>query len=520
MKETKEARRSRQKKSGLVIGALRFVLYGGLLALFIRTMSVNNWYLLNPSRTLAIVLLSWVGMSLAMHSAYGGYDVGWKKSKPIIGNMALGIFFTDAITYFVLQIMNVNDHNNATLMLFGQDFPWLILCYALQVLLIVLLVKAGNELFFRINPPRDCLVILGDMNNEEDIRQKIERYRLQWHVTDVARWDSTNLIDRIEQVAVVFMANIPEDVRLRLMRTCYDLHRDVLCKADLQDIMMSNARQIVVDDAPFLEMDYHKSTFGQRFLKRLMDVSVSLVALVVLSPVLLIIAVCIHLEDGGPVLFNQKRTTGGGNTFTIRKFRTMKEEACTEEIPKRSTVVDDNRITRVGRVLRRYRLDELPQFYNILIGDMSLVGPRPEMLENVASYKLSMPTFVYREKMKAGLTGLAQIEGRYNTSPENKLMLDLMYIESFNIWMDIKLILRTFTVLFKPESTAGFTVQQQELQKQAEAVSPDVADASSTNTSFASAGTQKQPSEGRAKTAPKKKARHGKQRKTNLTKAS
>lgn len=515
MKETKEARRSRQKKSGLVIGALRFLLYGGLLALFIGTMSVHNWYLLNPSRTLANVLIAWVGMSLAMHSAYGGYDVGWKKSKPIISNMALGTFFTDAVTYFELQVMNVNDNNNATLMLFGQDFPWLILCYALQVLLIVALVKLGNELFFRINPPRDCLIILGDMNNEESIRQKIERYRLQWHVTDVARWDAPNLIERIEQVAVVFMANIPEDVRLQLMRTCYDLHRDVLCKADLQDIMMSNARQIVVDDAPFLEMDYHKTTFGQRFLKRLMDVCVSFVALVVLSPVLLIIAVCIYLEDGGPVLFTQKRTTGGGNAFTIRKFRTMKVEACAEEAPKKSTAVDDERITKVGRVLRRYRLDELPQFYNILIGDMSLVGPRPEMLENVASYKLSMPTFVYREKMKAGLTGLAQIEGRYNTSPENKLMLDLMYIESFNIWMDIKLLLRTFTVLFKPDSTAGFTLQQQaEIQQQLDAAAASAVSAKTP------AEPQKQPHPGQARNISKKKSRHGKQRKSNLTKAS
>ena len=121
-----------------------------------------------------------------------------------------------------------------------------------------------------------------------------------------------------------------------------------------------------------------------------------------------------------------------------------------------SVAENDPRITKIGSFLRRYRLDELPQFYNILVGDMSLVGPRPEMMANVARYKTKLPAFVYREKMKAGLTGYAQIEGRYNTSAEDKLMLDMMYIESFSIWLDVKLILRTFTVLLKSDSTQGF----------------------------------------------------------------
>ena len=118
--------------------------------------------------------------------------------------------------------------------------------------------------------------------------------------------------------------------------------------------------------------------------------------------------------------------------------------------------VNDPRITKIGSFLRKYRLDEIPQFFNILIGDMSLVGPRPEMMANVSRYKMELPSFVYREKMKAGLTGYAQIEGRYNTSAEDKLMLDMMYIESFSIWLDIKLLLRTFTLLAKSDSTQGF----------------------------------------------------------------
>ena len=147
--------------------------------------------------------------------------------------------------------------------------------------------------------------------------------------------------------------------------------------------------------------------------------------------------------------------TADGRTFIIRKFRTMAPNSSQNDI-QISVAENDPRITKIGAFLRRYRLDELPQFYNILVGDMSVVGPRPEMMANVARYKTKLPTFAYREKMKAGLTGYAQIEGRYNTSAEDKLMLDMMYIESFSIWLDVKLILRTFTVLLKPDSTQGF----------------------------------------------------------------
>ena len=158
------------------------------------------------------------------------------------------------------------------------------------------------------------------------------------------------------------------------------------------------------------------------------------------------------------MIFRQPRVTIRGRVFTIYKFRTMRQDACAQQT-QHSAAKSDPRITRVGRWLRRFRLDELPQLVNIFRGDMTLVGPRPEMLENVEKYKLQLPDFVYREKMKAGLTGYAQIEGKYNTTPEDKLMLDLMYIESFSIWLDVKLLFRTLTVFFRADSTEGFDAQ-------------------------------------------------------------
>ena len=437
----------------------RLIVYLGLFLLFFGILRINNWYLLALNRTTATTILTWIIMTLAMHSAYGGYDVGRKKSKPIITNMVLGTFFTDVVTYIQLQIMNVNPNNNAHFELDGGDMKLLVLCFVLQVILITFMARLGNETYFRINPPRKCLIVLGNMNNRAHIEQKIGKYRLQWKVTDVALWNEPNLEKRIRHAEVVFLADVPDERRMQLLKICYDLHCDVLCKAQLQDIMLSSSHQVVVDDAPFLEMDYNTDAVGTHMIKRLMDVVISAVALVVLSPLMLVIALAIRMEDGKPVIYRQKRMTLGGREFFIRKFRTMKINTDSMK-PQFSAEKDDPRITHVGRILRRTRLDELPQLWNILIGDMSLVGPRPEMLENVERYKLQLPTFAYREKMKAGLTGYAQIEGKYNTSPEDKLMLDLMYIENFTLWSDVKLLFRTFTVFFKKDSTEGFAAVQ------------------------------------------------------------
>ena len=444
-----------QVKTDLLIGAMSVALYVLLGVTFFSCMSVNNVYLRNINRTLATTLLTFAAMSVAMHAVYGGFDVGRKKSKPVISAMISGIAVTDLVTYLQLQIMNVNDNYNDHLVLFGADLLWLLVCYIIQVLIIILFVRIGNQLYFHFTPPRSCLLILGSPSQEESLRAKIGRYQLQWRVDDVVLYNVPDLKNRIEQADVIFLGQVPESAKFPLLKICYDDRKDVMCKAELEEIMLCNARPAIVDDAAFLSMEYNKTTLFQRFAKRCGDIVLSLLALVLFSPFILLISLLIRLEDGGPVIFKQSRITAAGRPFTIRKFRTMKPHSELED-HQVSVAVDDPRITRVGKFLRRYRLDEIPQFLNILIGDMSLVGPRPEMMANVARYKMNLPSFVYREKMKAGLTGYAQIEGRYNTSAEDKLMLDLMYIESFSVWLDVKLILRTFTVLLKKDSTQGF----------------------------------------------------------------
>ncbi len=449
------SRSSHQTKTTVLIGVISVVLYFILGAAFFVCMSINNIFLRHINRTLATTLLTFTAMSIAMHAVYGGYDVGRKKSKPVISAMISGIAITDLVTYIQLQIMNVNKDYNDHLIIFSSDLLCLLLCYVIQVLVIILFVRLGNQLYFYFTPPRSCLLILGSPAQEQALRAKIERYKLQWRVDDVVLYNVPDLHQRIERSEVIFLGNVPEDAKIELVRLCYDDRKDVMCKAGVEDIMLCNARPAVVDDAAFLSMEYNKITLFQRVAKRCGDILLSLLALIFFSPFIALISILIKLEDGGPVIFTQPRLTLAGRPFIIRKFRTMTPHSELDD-PQVSVAVDDPRITRVGSFLRRYRLDEIPQFFNILIGDMSLVGPRPEMMANVTRYKMNLPAFVYREKMKAGLTGYAQIEGRYNTSAEDKLMLDMMYIESFSIWLDVKLLLRTFTVLLKKDSTQGF----------------------------------------------------------------
>ena len=195
-------------------------------------------------------------------------------------------------------------------------------------------------------------------------------------------------------------------------------------------------------------------------LKRAFDVVMSSLMIVMLCPVLLAVAVWIKVDSEGPVFYRQERVTQYGRKFRIFKFRTMVTNA--DKMGTLVTTKNDSRITKVGEKIRKCRLDELPQLFNILRGDMSLVGPRPERIENVYEYSKKYPEFELRHRVKGGLTGFAQLYGKYNTSPEDKLHMDLIYVETYSLLLDLKLLILTFKVLFMRESTEGFSEKANE----------------------------------------------------------
>jgi lipopolysaccharide/colanic/teichoic acid biosynthesis glycosyltransferase len=215
----------------------------------------------------------------------------------------------------------------------------------------------------------------------------------------------------------------------------------------------------MLDDVSMLNARVKGLTMEQRIVKRLVDLVIALTAGIICLPFCLIAALAIKLDDGGPVFFKQKRATINGKVFDVIKFRTMKQNVDNHSVRK-----GDDRITKIGHLLRKTRVDEIPQLLNIIKGDMSFVGPRPEMLKNVVEYTQKLPEFNYRLRVKAGLTGYAQVAGKYNTTPKDKLVMDIMYIENYSILKDFQLIFQTFGVILKPDSTEAFDDKQSEEQ--------------------------------------------------------
>ncbi len=440
-----------QKTPRTVMFLLKVLLCFILFAPFFVFFGIENEWLLRLSRTAAVTMLTFVVLGSTLMSIYGGYSVGITKSKPIIYSMTLSTVFTDIVTHLQLCIMNTNAANNQK---FQYEHPLLLLLVmVIQILVIIFFAYFGNFVYFSINSPEKCCVITTSKYSLNNIVPKIKKYKKQYLITDAILFTNPDLFDIINRCDTVFVYDVPAASRTTIVEYCYANNKNIYYNFEMCDVVSLRGRNAMLDDKPMIASTVKGLTVEQRIMKRAMDLFVSTVGLIITSPIMLACAIAIKAEDGGSVFFKQKRATKDGKIFKVYKFRTMKEK---NSINK-SVTEDDDRITKVGKILRKFRIDELPQIINIFKGEMSVVGPRPEMIENVDEYTQALPEFSYRLRVKAGLTGLAQIAGKYNTSPKDKLVLDLMYIEKYSIWQDIKLIFQTLTVFFKADdSTEAF----------------------------------------------------------------
>ena len=252
------------------------------------------------------------------------------------------------------------------------------------------------------------------------------------------------------------ICDIPSKMRNELLKFCYGKSLRVYSTPKISDIIIRSAESMHYFDTPLLLSRNDGLSIEQAFIKRAMDIFVSAVMLVITSPVFLVTAAAIKMHDGGPVFFYQERCTKDGKVFSICKFRSMIVDAEKNGASVPATERDP-RITPVGNIIRKLRIDELPQLLNILKGEMSLVGPRPERVEHVHLYSESIPEFAYRMKVKGGLTGYAQVYGKYNTTAYDKLKMDLMYIQNYSVLLDIEILFKTIKILFEKESTEGFS---------------------------------------------------------------
>ncbi len=384
-----------------------------------------------------------------------GFQFGQLRKADLLVAQWIAMIIVNTVTYFQLCLI-------ANILITPIPMLMLTLTEILVSALFIILVKT---IYYHLYAPYNMVMVFGSrpaagMKLKMDSRR--DKYQVNAMIAEDKGFDY--ICQEIVKYDAVVLNDLSAQLRNDLVKYCYQHSIRLYVAPKITDIIIRNGEDISAFDTPLLLVAGQGLTLGQRFVKRTMDIILSLIALILASPFMLLIALAIKLEDGGPVFYKQKRATINGKAFDILKFRSMivDAEKAGESIPATGR---DPRITKVGRVIRAIRMDELPQIINILKGDMSIVGPRPERLEHMEQYGAEVPEFYYRLKVKGGLTGYAQIYGKYNTGAYDKIRLDLMYIEHYSLVLDIKLILMTIRILFSKESTEGFDVAEENEQK-------------------------------------------------------
>ena len=393
-----------------------------------------------------MLVLLYVFIFLLLMHTYQGFRIGINSRKELIFSYLLTIFLTNFAAYLVAMLVARSVLN--PLPLLGMTFVQWFVASLLYIL--------ATAVYFRLYPVRDTMVISSGTSKELDIAKKFgrikNRYNIELICSETMGYDA--LIEEIPKYSVIIICDIDYALRQRLLAYCFENGKRLFIVPTLQDIMLNRAHETQIGDSLVYLCKNRTFTMEQMAIKRIFDILFSVIGLTIASPIMLATAIAIKLHDGGPVFFKQKRYTRNKKVFTLIKFRSMIVDA--EKNGAQFTTDDDDRITPVGRFIRKTRIDELPQLLNILRGEMSLVGPRPERIENVEAYCQMMPEFEYRLKVKAGLTGYAQVYGKYNTTFEEKVKMDMLYIEHMSLLMDLQLLFATVKVMFMKESTEGF----------------------------------------------------------------
>lgn len=382
---------------------------------------------------------------------YGSLRIGYQKNVDIIISQIMATFLVNVIIYFLLSLFCME------LMNLVYYVPMTIM----QLLWASIAVVVSNAIYKRMYPPKDLLLVHGDRPIEE-IKRKFETRQDKYNISKTINIDKgveAVCLEALNGYGAVVIWDIPSNDRNKILKFCYGKSIRVYIMPKISDVILSGAEQLHLFDSPILLTREYSMNIEQRFIKRVIDIICSLILIVLTSPFMLITAIMVKCYDGGPVLYKQIRCTVDAKEFKIMKFRSMRVDAEKDGVA-RLAKKGDERITPVGRFIRKVRLDELPQLFNILKGDMSFIGPRPERPEIIKQYLEVMPEFAFRMKVKAGLAGYAQVYGKYNTTPYDKLKLDLCYIENYSLWLDLKLMLLTLKVLFTPDATEGVKDEQ------------------------------------------------------------
>ena len=376
---------------------------------------------------------------------YNGFLVSVNRISEMVYSQILAALVTDGISYLVIALL-------------VKGFPNLIpgiLAIGGQIFLSALWCYTAHHWYFRSFPPRKTMIV---SDVREGMESLINQYDLEckFQVEEIIQVkECLENLEKLNKVDTVFLSGIHSHDRNIILKYCIEHNVRVYVVPRVGDVLMSGAQQVHLFHLPMLRVGRYEPTPEYLFFKRLIDLMMAGVATIALSPIMVITAIAIKAYDKGPVFYKQTRLTKDGKEFGVLKFRSMKVNAEKDGVARLSSGENDPRITPVGRIIRKCRIDELPQLLNILKGDMTIVGPRPERPSIAADYEKVMPEFHLRLQAKAGLTGYAQVYGKYNTTPYDKLLMDLMYISHPSLLEDLMIMFATVKILFMPESTEG-----------------------------------------------------------------
>ena len=394
-----------------------------------------------------IVLIGLHALMISMFlKVNGSMKLGQVRIRKMLSAQFIAIVCVNLITYLQLCLiarwsflLNITPMLYLTAADFVVAFVW---------------VLAANLIYRKLYPPKQMLIVYGGKRPDRliaKLKTRKDKYTVCETICVESGYDA--VVEKMNQYNTVLISDVVAPLRDEIMKHCFN--ESIICyiMPDISDIMMMGAEKIQISDTTMLMLRNQGLSAGQRAIKRVFDIVVGILAMIIASPVMLVIAVAIKAYDGGPVFFIQNRLTRDGKVFAIYKFRSMRVQK--EDEKNIITRKNDDRITPVGHVIRKLHLDELPQIINIIKGDMSFVGPRPEWTATTEQYAQNLPEFLLRLKVKAGLTGYAQIYGKYNSTPYDKLLLDLTYIEKYSFLLDLKLMLLTLKVLLGDKNAEG-----------------------------------------------------------------
>ncbi|MBQ9360947.1 MAG: exopolysaccharide biosynthesis polyprenyl glycosylphosphotransferase [Lachnospiraceae bacterium] len=430
-----------------IAGGMWFYVWYGLVHEFV--LSHKDRRILRGLGNLGMSLIIYITMYLIVGFGIHAFRIGVERTTNIVASQVMTVFVTDLCETFVT--MAVTGYWRLWKS-FLTDYAilWVAQSIVLPVVSVIM-IYAYRTMF----PPIDIIEIYG---RENGLCYKMNLLTFKYHISesvDAGEHKIEELLKKIEGHEAVLINDLSAKKRNKILKACFDMDKRVYVVPKISDVLMKYSEELNLIDTPLYLCRNREISLWQRVIKRVLDLLACTLATIILSPVMIITAIAIKIEDRGPVFYRQERVTEGGRRFMILKFRSMIVNAEADGRPHPAGEKDD-RITKVGRIIRSCRIDELPQLLNIIKGDMSIVGPRPERVEHVEKYTREIPEFSFRLKMKGGLTGYAQVYGKYNTSALDKLKLDLTYITNYSLLTDIQIIFETVKILFLRESTEGF----------------------------------------------------------------